>query len=147
MNERYKHTQLGTYIIITSILALVFIIVLLGMKDALTFRYTVYFLIIELILLLLFPTLTVIIEEKNLIVKFGIGIINKKFNLDDIESCKTVKNPWYYFWGIKIIPNGWLYSISGFLAVELKLKTGKIFRIGTNEPQELEKAINMALGK
>lgn len=148
MNERYKHTQIGTAIIITTLLALIFFIALLIVKDLLTKRYLIaYFLAIELILLILFSTLNVRIEDKNLIVKFGIGVIKRKFNLDDIESCKAVKNTWYYTWGIKIIPNGWLFAVSGFKAVELKLRTGKIFRVGTDEPQELEKAINKAIGK
>jgi len=38
-----------------------------------------------------------------------------------------------------------LYNVSGFDAVEIKLRTGKKFRIGTDVPQELEKAIEQAI--
>jgi hypothetical protein len=34
-----------------------------------------------------------------------------------------------------------IYNISGFDAVEIKLKNGKIYRIGTNEPTILEQTI------
>ncbi len=38
-----------------------------------------------------------------------------------------------------------LYNVSGFDAVEIKLRTGKKFRIGTDVPQELEEAIRQAI--
>ena len=42
-------------------------------------------------------------------------------------------------------PHGVLYNVSGFDAVEIKLRTGKKFRIGTDVPQELDAAIRQAL--
>ncbi|MEK7656054.1 MAG: hypothetical protein AAB386_05245 [Patescibacteria group bacterium] len=36
----------------------------------------------------------------------------------------------------------WIYNVSGFDAVEIILKNGKIYRIGTDVPKELEVAIN-----
>jgi hypothetical protein len=47
--------------------------------------------------------------------------------------------------GIRKIPGGWLYNISGADAVELTLKGGKRCRIGTDVPEELERAIEPAL--
>jgi hypothetical protein len=98
-----------------------------------------------LIVLTLFYSLTVEIDGTKLIVKFGFGIINKKFILKDIESCHTVKNHWYYGWGIRLTPHGWLYNISGFDAVEIKMKNGRTYRIGTDEPKNLERAIMLAI--
>jgi len=57
----------------------------------------------------------------------------------------VVKNHWYYGWGIRLTPHGVLYNVSGFYAVELRLRTGKEFRIGTDVPQELDAAIRQAL--
>ena len=34
-----------------------------------------------------------------------------------------------------------IYNVSGFDAVEIQLKNGKIYRIGTDEPKKLEQAI------
>ena len=39
-------------------------------------------------------------------------------------------------------PYMWIYNVSGFDAVEIILKNGKIYRIGTDVPKELEVAIN-----
>ncbi len=90
-----------------------------------------------------FCSLQVIIDDQYLKIKFGFGIYKKKFLLSGIVSAKTVKNKWYYGWGIR----GWLctnmiiYNVSGFDAVEIKLKNGKTYRIGTDESNKLEQTI------
>jgi hypothetical protein len=93
----------------------------------------------------LFATLTVEIRERVLEVKFGPGIISKKFPLVNIEDCKVVKNPWYYGWGIRFISKGWLYNVSGLKAVEIRLKNGKLYRIGTDEPEKLCRVVRQLL--
>ena len=45
-----------------------------------------------------------------------------------------------------VIRNGWLYNVSGFDAVELELASGKLCRIGTDEPGRLLHAIEQAAG-
>ena len=100
--------------------------------------------VMALILLILasFVTLQVIIDGEYLRIKFGFGIYQKKFQLNDIMSVQTVKNHWYYGWGIRIWlwPKMWIYNVSGFDAVEIKLKNGKTYRIGTDEPEKLEQS-------
>lgn len=139
MIKHYHHTQTGYLIIVILILGLIFLSYLL------IFHGFVWIVFIITIILgfctILFATLTVIIKENILEIQFGPGIIRKKFLLTDIDSCQIVKNPWYYGWGIRVIPNGFLYNVSGFYAVEIKMKTGKKYRIGTDVPKELEKAI------
>jgi len=39
----------------------------------------------------------------------------------------------------------WIYNVSGFGAVELIMKNGRVYRIGTNVPRELEDAIKAVL--
>jgi len=90
-----------------------------------------------------FLTLTVTIDENYLRIKFGYGIFRKKFLRSEITSAKSVKNHWYYGWGIRawLWPYMWIFNVSGFNAVEIKLKNGKIYRIGTDEPKKLKQAI------
>jgi len=95
--------------------------------------------------LVLFPSLTVVIREEELLVQFGPGVIRKRFKLNEIESCQAVKNPWYYGWGIRQTPQGMLFRVSGLNAVQIKLITGKEYLIGTDVPQELEEAIRQAI--
>jgi hypothetical protein len=94
-----------------------------------------------------FGTLTVSVDEQFVAIKFGYGIFRKRFQLNEIASATKVKNHWYYGWGIKLWfwPYMQIYNVSGFDAVELVMKNGKIYRIGTDAPEELERAINMVL--
>jgi hypothetical protein len=92
-------------------------------------------------------TMTVEVDEMLVRIKFGVGFIRKSFRLEEIESCRPVRNCWWWAWGIRQISGGWLYSVSGLDAIELVMKNGKIFRIGTDEPQVLTEFIQGRLSK
>lgn len=100
-----------------------------------------------LFILLSFSTLQVTIDEKFLKIKFSYGLFKKKFPLKEIDSVKSVKNHWYYGWGIRFwfYPKTWIFNVSGFDAVEIKMKNSNTYRIGTDEPKKLEKAIKKSL--
>jgi hypothetical protein len=97
--------------------------------------------ILSLVLLLVYR-LTITISEQYVSFKMGIGLINKKYPISDIKSVKIVKNNWMYGWGIRVIPGGWLYNVSGFKAIELRFHSSdKIIRIGTDKPEEVTSEI------
>ena len=98
-----------------------------------------------LIALLLFVSLTVVGYETYLEIRFGIGLIRKRFLFENIRSCKKVRNSPAYGFGIRIIPGGWLYNVSGLDAVELQMKDGKKYRIGTDDPDELLKFLQQKI--
>ena len=141
----YKHTQIG-YLMIFILFALVlyfgFIFTRTGLNLVLiaVMLFTIFF-------IASFATLNVMIDEKYLRIKFGYGIFRKKFTLQEIISARSVKNHWYYGWGIRYwIPSRiWIFNISGFDAVEIKKKNGKTYRIGTDEPKNLERTIMQAI--
>ena len=143
MNKRYEHTQVGYLIIVAMVAVMVMIGIILA--NAGNNWTAIGVLIIIAVALVLFSSLTVVIWEEELEVRFGPGPIRKRFKLSEIESCKVVKNHWYNGWGIRLIPHGILYNVSGFYAVEINLRTGKQYRIGTDVPQELEAAIRSAI--
>lgn len=145
MIKRYEYTQVG-YLIIVAIAATMVLIGIILANTGINW-IAIGVLIIIAIALVLFPSLTVVIREEELEVKFGSGLIRKRFKLSEIQSCKVAKYPWYYGWGIRLIPHGILFRVSGFHAVELQLVTGKNFGIGTDAPQELEAAIQQAISK
>ncbi len=91
--------------------------------------------------LLLFSVLTIKVGSDDVSLRFGIGLIRKKFPVSGIDSLEIVRNPWYYGWGIRKTPDGWLYNVSGLIAIELRMKNGEKFRIGTNDPVGLLNAI------
>lgn len=145
MVGNYKHTQFG-YLIAT--LLIIGIILIMFLIKFYGFDWIAFIVLIILVIcLFLFSALTISINNDILKISFGIGLIRKEFLLKDIESCRIVKNPWYYGWGIRLTPYGWLYNVSGFYAVEIKLKTGERYRIGTDVPYELEKVIQESIEK
>jgi hypothetical protein len=143
MIERYKHTQVGYLVIV--VMAAVMVLIGVVLANAGINWTAIGILVVIAVALVLFSSLTVVIWEEELEARFGPGPIRKRFKLNEIESCQVVKNHWYYGWGIRLTPHGWLYNVSGFHAVEIKLRTGKKFRIGTDVPQELEEAIRQAI--
>jgi hypothetical protein len=91
-----------------------------------------------------FHALTIRVSLNEIEVLFGIGLPRKTFLVRDIVSTSIVRNRWYNGWGIKRFRGGWLYNVSGFDAVELELANGSKARLGTDKPQELLSAINLA---
>lgn len=148
--ENYKHTQIGYFMVVATLALLVFFSWLQitaraeppSVDSGTNFAVTA---IMALILFVVasFSTLTVLADEQFIKIRFGWGIFKKKFALNEIASVRKVKNHWYYGWGIKVWfwPYMWIYNVSGFDAVELTMKNGKIYRIGTDEPEKLETEI------
>ena len=96
-------------------------------------------------LLALFHSLTVRVSRDEVMLCFGAGLIRKRFKTGDIHGARAVKNHWINGWGIHMIRGGWLYNVSGFDAVEILHRSGRRYRIGTDEPQELLAAIELAI--
>ena len=145
IKAKYRHTQYGALMflvfLITGILIAAVALRILAEDRVLS---AILMLGVYLFGLLMFYSFTIEIAEEKLRFWFGIGLIQKTIALDEIQSTKEVKNPWYYFWGIKSIPGGWLYAIAPGTAVEIKLRDGRINQLGTNQPERLNQAIETA---
>lgn len=132
----YRHTQTG-YVIIISIVSMIIYITLISIRSEWNpISIGVAFLLI--ICIALFHSLTIELNNEKLVFFFGIGLIKKKIDIKNIRHCHTVKNPWYYGWGIRSIPGGWLFNVSGLKAIEIILFNNKKFQIGTDEPEKIE---------
>ena len=108
------------------------------------FYWTELIKLLELVFIL-FHSLTVAEFDNYIEIKFGPGLIKKKFLYDEIESCSIARNKWWYGFGIRKIPGGWLYNVSGLNAIKLNMKNGKEYRIGTDEPQKLFEVMHKKL--
>lgn len=150
----YKHIQIGYLMLVVTLAVFVFFVWLQvtartespSVDSGTNFAITAL-MVLVLFILSSFITLTVFIDEKYLRIKFGYGIFRTKFLVSGITSVAQVKNHWYYGWGMRVWfwPYMWIYNISGFDAVEIRMAGGKIYRIGTDEPEKLEAAIKQAM--
>lgn len=128
MMKAYLHTQISiTLLALYSVVILVFGYLYIWSNYQPIFLIS---LIIMFIVMALFATLTVMVDERRVSIKLGIGLIQKHFTLKDIESYQMVSNPWYYGWGIRYTSRGWLFAVSRFSAIELLMKNGKSYRMG-----------------
>jgi len=150
----YKHTQIGYLMIIVTLAVLaLFAWAQITARaeppsvDSGTNLLVTAVMVLILFILASFTALTTSIDEKYLRIKFGYGIFKKRFLLGEIVSTKQVKNHWYCGWGIRLWlwPKMWIYNVSGFEAVEIVMRNGKIYRIGTDTPSELEMVIKQAI--
>lgn len=154
INKLYKHTQIG-YLMLVVLLAVLVLFAWIQMTaraeapsidSGANFAMTA---IMALILFILasFTTLSVSIDANYVRIKFGYGLFRKKFAASEIAAASQVKNHWYYGWGIRLWfwPKMWIFNISGFDAVEIRMKNGRVYRIGTDEPEKLETAIRQSI--
>ncbi len=143
----YKHTQLLGWQILVPVTIGIFATAWLAITDwRIAGTATCLFLVATLVL---FFSLTVKVDRHAVIVAFGPGLVHKRIPLTQVRACRTVRNKWYYGWGLRIIPGGLLYNVAGLDAVELEMNNGHRYRIGTNEPDRLKQIIsqNIAAGQ
>ncbi len=142
--HEYKHTQTGT--LMWSIFgsgAVIggAIVALPAFNEASVVHVPIAMASVFVVCLFVFHSLTVTVSREYIVLKFGIGLIWKRFSVIDIQGATIVRNRWYYGWGIRLTPHGWLFNVSGFDAVEIQLKDGRKYRVGTDKPVELLSAI------
>ena len=129
----YKHTQRGKLILIVMGIMSSVCIVFGAAVSRPIFAAVPFFIVAGW----LFHSLTIEIADGELWWRFGPGLIHKHVPLNEIASARSVRTNVLEGWGIHLSRFGWLYNVSGFDAVAIKLKNGKSFCLGTDEPQAL----------
>ena len=144
----YKHRQFGTLMIVglgSGIIMTLLILLQSEPEPAKTISTLIFVLLV--ICLLLFWSLTVEVKSDHVLVYFGFGIIRRKIPLANIQQVNVVRTPWYYGWGIRPAPHGWMFNVSGFGGVELIFPKNERFRIGSDQPGRLAEAIQAQMQK
>jgi hypothetical protein len=138
MRTIYRHTQVGRTTLL--LLAIAWVAALWW---AVQTRRPVSIAVAVIVasLLVLFSTLTVVVHDDAMDVFFGPGLIRRRIPIQRILDARPVRTPWYYGWGIRLTPYGWLWNVSGLGAVELRFDDGGRFRIGSDEPDRLAEVL------
>lgn len=134
MQVLYRNTQMGWAVIIPVEIAALGCLYLALAKGVLPAGFLFFFL---LILTYLFYCLTVIGTAETLEIRFGVGLIRKKFKLSEVMTAQPHRTQWWNGWGIHGTMNGLLFNVSGFDAVKLTMTNGRRYIIGTNDPGRL----------
>jgi hypothetical protein len=93
----------------------------------------------------LFSSLTVRVHDDALSLHFGLGVLRRTWPLAEVESVEVTPTRFWDGWGVHRTRRGWLYNVSGFDAVLVRLASGKSVLVGTDEPRKLKAAIERAL--
>jgi hypothetical protein len=137
----YRHTQRGPWIVIPCLL-------FAALNAAIAWQTgqwpAVAVLVFLIAVAIMFSSLTVEVEGNELRWRFGPGWWTWRIAIDDIESVAAVRNKWWNGLGIRKGPGFWLYNVAGLDAVELRLRSGEVRRIGTDDPQGLAAALKAA---
>jgi hypothetical protein len=137
MSERYQHTQRGTLMLVVFTM---FAILSAFMAYSLPSPSRWIFLAAAvglLVLAWLFSSLTVSVSDNEVEWRFGPGLFSFRMARADIAGVSIVRNSLLNGFGIRMRPGFRLYNVSGFDAVELRLKSGDVRRIGTDDASGL----------
>jgi len=141
----YRHTQTSYVAWLIVIAALIAVVIAAAGSD----RSSGPVIAIAILLVILgvvgiiFSRLTVTVGTAAVHAVFGWGWPRRRVEFLDITAIRQVRNKWYYGWGMRKVPGGWMYNVWGLDAVELELQSGKKFRIGTDEPTALLGALSL----
>ncbi len=94
---------------------------------------------------LLFSSLTIELSNSSLSWRFGPGLLRKRVATAEITSAVVTRTSVLDGWGVHRTRNGWLYNVSGFGAVQVTLRSGKTFLLGSDEPEQLCSALQRAM--
>mgnify|MGYP002335697115 CR=1 FL=1 len=151
----YSHTQLSWYMYIVFFIAGVFTIntaiakytVSAFDENSLLFLVLGITAVFLIVVSVLFYSLTITVNRQNVTWYFGPTFWKRQVEVADIAECHIVRNSLLNGFGIRTLADGWLYNVSGLLAVELKLKSGSVVRLGTDEPEYLKNAIEATMAQ
>ena len=138
----YRHTQIGHLSLVAVGLSLVLVAAVLRRGSTAPEDWAV--LGIVGMIGLLFSSLTVELRDSALRIWFGPGFPRWRWPLHEIALARPVRNPWYAGWGIHWVAGYWVFNVSGWQAIEVVPRTGRKFRIGTDEPHALLTALRNA---
>ena len=100
----FQEVQSGNYIIMAVIIATMVVLgtlILVGERQIQGMLVSVITILLMTLVGFSFYQLKTDVSNENIMLKFGIGIIQKRIDLNNVESVRVVRNKWFYGWGIR----------------------------------------------
>lgn len=97
------------------------------------------FLVLLAIVAFIFYGLTVEVDPKRETLSwwFGPKVAKVTLAFDDIDYVQPVTNSLRHGIGMRISTDGWVYTVAGFKALEVVMKDGTKYRVGTADQSNL----------
>ena len=90
---------------------------------------------------IIFSSMTIRIDDRNVLWHFGPGVLHKSASLREVVSAEPTTTHWYDGLGVHLTDRGWLYNIGGRQAVLITMQDGRRFLLGTDEPMVLAERV------
>ena len=137
---RYAHRQISLpSVVVADLIGLAGVACVAFVGDPLV--ETGLILMVVGVALLAFSVLRSKVEDGHVTASFTFGWPRHRIPVTDIVRVERVRNSGWLGWGLRKIRGGWMYNVWGLDAVEITRTSGKKFRIGTDDPQGLETAL------
>ena len=138
-SNRYEHTQNSPLWILLLLLAVMFFVVSGSIEEVWANWLMRGAGVIVVGLTTCFAYLRVAVDGDELKITYGpLPLFRQRLSLTDIVSAEPGRSKLIDGFGIHWVPTrGWTYNLWGFECVELKLRQGQRFRVGTNDSEEL----------
>jgi hypothetical protein len=90
----------------------------------------------------LFGALEVSVDDTEIRIVFGVGIVRKTIRLADVVRCDVVPVKVLWGTGVHWTPSGWLYNVGGGAGVRVELARERAAVIGSDDAGGLAAAIS-----
>jgi FtsH-binding integral membrane protein len=152
MNERvlYEHRQVGWLTIVFTFVMIAALSVAFGLSEKNADQRTAFNFVVIAVAVgaALFSSLTIRVTEQYVAWWFGIPLIGRRVALAEIASITQTRTNIWEGWGVHLtFWHGWVWNIAGFNAIEIVLRSGTRFAVGTPQPQAVIDAVQSAGGK
>jgi hypothetical protein len=115
-------------------------VIVASLQDGLT-PVTLPVIVALFALMLTFTQLNTKVDDTHLEASFRFGWPRKHIPLREIAGARPATFPWYYGYGIRYTFKGWLYRVAGRRGVDIVRRNAPPFRIGTDDPEGLLRAL------
>ena len=143
---QYEHRQSANVpVAIAGLVALVWLVALIAFGGAAVPLMVV--LAAMAIIVSAFTSLRTSVDADEVRVAFRFGWPRRTIPIVAIEQSHRVRNRWWHGLGVRLVPGGMLYAVWGLDAVEVAYRTSsrrRVLRIGTDDPEGLDRAIAAA---
>ena len=142
----YEHRQIGWVTIVLIFVVVTALSIALGISERTAGQRDAFNAIVFALAVIaaIFSSLQIRITKEYIAWWFGLPFIGRRVRLKEIDSVAAIRTNIVEGWGIHLTWHGWLWNVSGFNAVQIVLRSGTRYAVGTPEPQAVIDAIYRA---
>ncbi len=139
----YEHAQQANHVMTVFVVLVMLLMgsIVIGTGDTGSLLMVIAFLVFLGVIMFAFNKLYVTVDSGEVSARFRWGWPERRYSLADVHRVDVVRNKWWYGFGVRITPHGWMYNVWGLDAVQLNFHDGQTFRIGSDEPARLATAL------